>query len=112
MKYKGYNETHQYNEDDQIYHGRVRGINDIITFEGKTLKELKKSFQDMIDFYLESCKKDNIPAEKPYSGKLNISISPKKHLELEKKAMHKGMTLNAFIIAEIFEKKDKSNAKK
>jgi predicted HicB family RNase H-like nuclease len=39
-----------------LFSGKVIGIQSLISYEGKTGKELKKDFQEAIDEYLEACK--------------------------------------------------------
>ena len=57
MKYKGYFGKITYNDDEaKIFHGEVIGLKDIITFQGKSVNELKKAFQDSINDYLSWCK--------------------------------------------------------
>ncbi|MEM7761686.1 MAG: type II toxin-antitoxin system HicB family antitoxin, partial [Cyanobacteria bacterium P01_A01_bin.40] len=43
MKYKGYEATIEYDEVDQIFFGRVINTRDIISFDGESVAELKKS---------------------------------------------------------------------
>jgi hypothetical protein len=42
------------------------GINDLLTFEGSSVEELKDAFHYMIGEYIADCAKENIPAEKSY----------------------------------------------
>ena len=48
---------------------------DLTVYEGLTLDELRKDFEDGIDSYLEGCKADGVEPVKPYSGKLNLRMS-------------------------------------
>jgi len=57
LKYKGYSGTVEYSEEDECLFGKVIGMNkDLISYEGKTIEELKADFEAGIDIYLESCK--------------------------------------------------------
>lgn len=38
---------------DGVYYGRIQHIVDIVTYEGKTLKQLKRNFENRVDEYLE-----------------------------------------------------------
>ena len=51
-----------------------------ITFEGNTVKELKKDFKDTIDFYLDNCKACNEIPEKQCKGSLNVRLGTDLHL--------------------------------
>ena len=55
--YKEYIGSVHFNADDEIFYGRIEGIDDLISFEGSSVKELKKAFEDSVEDYLELCKK-------------------------------------------------------
>ena len=50
-----------------------------VTFEGKSFKELKKSFKDSVDDYLASCAERDEQPDKPYSGTLRLRLAPELH---------------------------------
>jgi predicted HicB family RNase H-like nuclease len=52
MKYEGYFGEVTYDDEAKIFHGEVIGLKDIITFQAKSVDELKKAFQDSINDYL------------------------------------------------------------
>ena len=98
LKYKGYSGTVEYSEDDNCLFGKVIGMNkNIVTYEGKTVEELKADFEAGIDIYFESCKERGIKPQKPYSGSLNIRIPSEVHSQLALKAQQTGRSINAII---------------
>lgn len=70
LSYKGYLGTVERSFEDNVFCGQVIDINSLISYEGKTLDELEKDFQDAIDDYLEMCKAHGGAPEKPCSGEL------------------------------------------
>ncbi|MGD0281524.1 MAG: type II toxin-antitoxin system HicB family antitoxin [Dissulfurispiraceae bacterium] len=56
MEYKGYTAEVGFDDAAEIFHGEVIGIKDVVTFQGKTAKELKKVFKESVDDYLSFCK--------------------------------------------------------
>ena len=47
MEYKGYIGSINYSDDDKIFYGKVEGLkNSYIYFEGSSVKELRKDFED------------------------------------------------------------------
>ena len=74
MEYQGYRGTIVHEPDDKIYHGRIVGISDIITFEGATTEELEKDFQEAVEDYLETCREIGKEPEKPFSGQFVLSV--------------------------------------
>ena len=98
LKYKGYSGTVEYSEEDNCLFGKAIGMNkNIITYEGKTVEELKADFEAGIDLYVESCKERGIKPQKPYSGSLNIRIPSEVHCQLALKAQMTGKSINAII---------------
>ena len=55
---------------------------DLILYEGNTIDELKADFEAGIDNYIAGCVADGIEPRKPYSGTLNIRISPEIHSKI------------------------------
>lgn len=41
--------------EDKTFHGEVQGIRDVVTFQSKTKKGLKKAFRDSVEDYLDFC---------------------------------------------------------
>lgn len=97
MKYKGYEGSISYDEEAEIFHGEVINTKDVITFQGKSVKELKKAFKESIDDYLAFCEEKGEKPEKPFSGNLVIRIDPELHKRLAIQARKKRKSLNALI---------------
>ena len=97
MKYKGYVAKIEYDEDNSIFTGMVINTRTVITFSGTSVKELETEFKNSVEDYLEWCKEDGISPEKPYSGKLNLRLTPQMHQEAALKANKMGISLNRFI---------------
>lgn len=54
LEYKGYSGSIDYCEEDDCFFGRVLGVNkDLISYEGSTIDELRKDFQNAVNDYLE-----------------------------------------------------------
>lgn len=52
ITYNGYTASVNYSSADEVFFGKVIGLNDLITFEGTSVAELKE-FQEAINDYLE-----------------------------------------------------------
>jgi len=111
LKYKDYSGTVEYSEKDNCLFGKVIGMNkNIITYEGKTVEELKTDFEAGIDLYLESCQERGVKPQKPYSGSLNIRIPSELHCQLALKAQMTGRSINAVIKDLLTSQQDLLNA--
>jgi predicted HicB family RNase H-like nuclease len=45
-----------FSSEDNAFFGKILGIDDLVNFEGASVKELKKAFHGAVDDYLETCK--------------------------------------------------------
>lgn len=98
LEYKGYKGSVEYSKADNCLFGRVLGMSkDLILYEGNTIDELRADFEMGVDNYLAGCLADGIEPRKPYSGTLNIRISPEIHSKIAMLAQEAGTTINAYI---------------
>ena len=97
MSYKGYYGSVEFADDDNVFYGRIIGINDRITYEGDNVKSLRQDFKDAVDEYLETCAQLGKPPEKAYKGTFNVRIAPALHRQLALYSASNGKTLNATV---------------
>lgn len=98
IKYKGYWAKVEYSDEDECFCGVIEGLKkDSISFEGSTVKELKKDFKDAIEHYLSVCKANNCEPEKQAKGSLNVRLGAKLHNEAKLKSIEKNITINELI---------------
>lgn len=98
LKYKGYTGSVEYSEEDNCLYGKVLGMGgNCITYEGKSVKELKSDFESAIDFYIACCKEHGEEPKKAFSGKLVLRMSSELHEMIACAAAATGTTINDFI---------------
>jgi len=97
MTYKGYIGSVDYNDKDKVFHGKVEGVNGLISFEGDTVESLRQDFEQAVEDYLILCQKVGRHPEKSYKGSFNIRISPDLHRKADRKASEMKLTLNQFV---------------
>ncbi len=97
LEYKNYLSTVQFSAEDDVFYGKVIGINDLVTFEGETVTELKAAFKEAVDDYLDTCVELNKQPEKAYKGSFNIRVSADMHRKAAIMAAAKKVTLNEFM---------------
>lgn len=97
LSYKGYYGDINFSAEDDVFHGKLIGIDDLVTFEGDSVKQLKKAFRDSVDAYLEMCKELGQEPNKTYKGSFNIRISPELHRQAARYAAVNNMSLNEFV---------------
>jgi predicted HicB family RNase H-like nuclease len=81
MKYRGYTGSVEYEPDDNLFHGRVDGLTDIISYQSETVEEIEAAFRESIDVYLQFCAEDGVEAQRPCTGEFALRIPPELHLE-------------------------------
>lgn len=104
ITYKGYIGSVRYSEEDEVFHGRIEAINDLIMYEGTSVKELKKAFHEAVDDYLETCKEMGREPQKPFKGSFNIRIPSDLHKKAAAKAAMLGVSLNQLVKKALEEK--------
>ncbi len=98
LEYKGYKGSVEYSKEDGCLFGKVQGLRKAtILYEGMSVDELRKDFEEGIDSYLEGCNERGVQPEKPYSGKLNLRMTSELHARVAAFAASTGMTINDFI---------------
>ena len=97
LKYKGYIGTVGYSEEDEVFFGKVEGINGLVNFEGESVKELKGAFEEAVEDYLAYCEAEGVSPDKKYTGVLNIRIPPAVHSRIALMARETGTTINGYI---------------
>ena len=69
MEYKGYVGQVQFDDEANIFHGDVINIRDVITFEGRSVEELRQALEDSVEDYLEFCAELGKEPERPSGGR-------------------------------------------
>lgn len=97
MEYKGYFGKVVFDDEANIFHGEVINLRDVVTFQGKTVEELRKAFHESVDDYLDFCAVREEEPEKPYSGKFVVRVDPELHKIISIQAKKNGKSLNSWI---------------
>ena len=104
MSYKGYLGSCKISEEDQVLFGEVLFINDLISYEGRTVKEITKAFRGAVNDYIKTCKEQGREVDKPFKGSFNIRIGESLHRKIATRAMQQNISVNK-LIKDTLEKK-------
>lgn len=104
MTYKGYYGSVNYSDKDQVFFGKIEGINGLVNFEGESVKELTAAFHEAVDDYLAYCADEGIEPDKSYTGVLNVRLTPAIHRQIAHLALQAGVSINAYIKEALEEK--------
>ena len=65
LTYKGYFTTIEFDSEDKVLYGKIEGIDDLVTFESDSAKEIEKEFHYAVDDWLKFRKEiDNVVESK------------------------------------------------
>ena len=98
MRYKGYWAEIKYSDEDECFCGKIEGLKcTLISFEGRTVKELKRDFKNAIDNYIRTCKELNMLPEKQCKGSLNVRLGVDLHTKAKMKSIEEQISINELI---------------
>jgi len=82
MEYKGYLSRVEFDDEANIFHGEVINIRDVITFQGKTVDELRQAFEDSVEDYLAFCAERREEPCQPFSGWFTLRLPPEQYRQI------------------------------
>lgn len=97
LKYKGFIGSVAFSEKDNLFFGKIEGIDGLVNFEGESVNELTGAFHEAVDDYLALCEAEGIAPHKSYTGTLNVRLTPEIHSRMAFLAKQAGMSINSFI---------------
>lgn len=99
LRYKGFIGSIEAELEENTLYGKVLGLDKgtLVTYEGKTLAELKEDFVNAVEDYIAHCKENGLPLHKSYTGSFNIRIPVELHAKAAAMAQEEGISLNAFV---------------
>lgn len=95
--HKDYIGSVHFNSDDEVFFGKIEGIEDLISFEGDSVVELKRAFEEGVEDYIQICKEQGKMNDTSYKGSFNVRMAPEIHKKAKRLALIKGISLNQFI---------------
>ena len=96
MEHKGYMAQAVFDAEGELFHGEAIGLNDVVTFEGRTVDELMQAFRDSVDDGLSFCRDLGREQERAYRGELLMRVGPEVHGKTALSAAHAGATIDAW----------------
>ena len=94
LTYKGYSAQVEFDAEDEIFTGRVFGLNDVVGFHADDVPGLKAAFREAVDDYLETCKRLGKKPDKAWSGNVMFRVPKDLHARIAAAAAMQGKSLN------------------
>ncbi|HUG17207.1 MAG TPA: type II toxin-antitoxin system HicB family antitoxin, partial [Thermomicrobiales bacterium] len=79
IEYKGYAGVIEFDASIDAFHGRVVGLQDVVTFQGRSPDELRREMAESVEDYLELCAEAGKDPERPYRGEFLVRTTSEIH---------------------------------
>ncbi len=97
LEYKGYHTRVEFDSCSKLLHGKIEGINDLVTFESDNVNEIENEFHSAVDDYLLFCEDLGQEPNKEYKGTFNVRIDPELHKRLVEISFYNDESLNSCV---------------
>ncbi len=97
MHHGPYQAIVEYDDEAGLFHGEVVNLRDVITFQGRSVDELKQALAESIDDYVAFCRARGEEPEEPFSGHLVVRVDPKTHKAAATAAQRAGVSLETWV---------------
>lgn len=54
FEYKNFIGSVTFSSEDEVFHGKIEGIDGLVTYEASTVAELKSAFEEAVEDYIET----------------------------------------------------------
>lgn len=65
LEHKDFIGSVSFSSEDEVFHGKIEGIDDLVTFEGGSVADLKSAFEEAVEDYIEILVKSYDQVTKP-----------------------------------------------
>jgi len=97
LRYKDFIGSVHFSAEDECFFGKIEGIDDLVTFEGRDVGDLKRSFREAVEDYVDLCQRTGKPLFKSYVGTFNIRMPAELHRKAARKSALLGISLNQLV---------------
>lgn len=97
MRVDAYEAVVEYDDAAALFHGEVINLTDVITFQGRSVEELRQAFADSVADYLDFCRTRGEEPEQPFSGQLSVKVDPALHRAVVTAARRSGVTPDEWV---------------
>jgi predicted HicB family RNase H-like nuclease len=97
LRYQDFIGSVQFSAEDDCFFGKIEGLDDLVTFEGRDVDELKRAFREAVEDYIGLCRQAGRPVFKSYNGTFNIRMPAELHRKAARKSALLGISLNQLV---------------
>ena len=103
IEYMRYVGVVDFDPEMDLFHGTVINTQDVITFYGASVAELREEMQKSLEVYFEVCEEQGKAPDKPFSGELTIQTSLELYSRIALNAARHQLEIDIYL-QEIIEK--------
>ena len=103
IEYMRYVGVVDFDPEMDLFHGTVINTQDVITFYGASVTELREEMQKSLEVYFEVCEEQGKAPDKPFSGELTIQTSLELYSRIALNAARHQLEIDIYL-QEIIEK--------
>lgn len=96
--YKGYEGTADMDMERQVCRGKILFIDDVVTYESDSPRELQREFEAAVEDYIETCTLVGKEPQRPLKGQFNVRITPALHRAATLRACQDHVSLNEVVV--------------
>ncbi|MBM3295461.1 MAG: type II toxin-antitoxin system HicB family antitoxin [Candidatus Aminicenantes bacterium] len=97
LQYKNFIGSVHFSAEDDCFYGKIEGIDDLVTFEGRDVDELKCSFREAVEDYIGLCRAAGKPFHKSCKGSFNVRMPAELHRKAARRSALLGISLNQLV---------------
>ena len=98
LKYKEYEGTADLDMQRGVCRGKILFIDDLVTYEADSPRELQQEFEAAVDDYVATCATLGKEPQRPFRGLFNVRVPPELHRATALRATSDAVSLNDVVV--------------
>jgi len=98
LKYKDYEGTAELDMARGICRGKILFIDDLVTYEADSPRDLQREFESAVDDYVTTCTTLGKAPQRPFRGLFNVRVPPELHRAAALRATSDAVSLNDVVV--------------
>lgn len=94
LKYKEFEGSTELDMTRNVCRGKILHIDDVVTYESKSIDNLQKQFEEAVDDYIETCNQIGKGPQKACRGQFNVRVGPGLHRAATRRSIADNTSLN------------------
>ena len=97
MNLGDYQAAVEFDDEAGLFHGEIVNLRDVVTFQGRSVEELRRAFADSVADYLAFCAERHEDPEIPADALLSVKVDPGLHRAGLSVARRSGVTPDEWV---------------